>query len=200
MREQCTDCGTTDGKRRTKGMCDKCYYRWHYQQNKQKYIDRANNWRNNNSEQYRKTRVIISRRKRASRTEAQKKAVNRQEWQRKVSYMTDSERETRRQRSQEWYRSHKDSPHRRLIAKNAKHRRRTVEKQGSITKSEWESTLERYGGKCAYCGSSSEIQMDHIIPVKMGGTHTSDNIVPACRPCNRSKSGRLLSDWFYGDH
>jgi 5-methylcytosine-specific restriction endonuclease McrA len=33
--------------------------------------------------------------------------------------------------------------------------------------------------------------IDHIIPINRGGTDTLDNLQPACRACNRSKSDLL---------
>jgi hypothetical protein len=38
--------------------------------------------------------------------------------------------------------------------------------------------------------------MDHIIPVIQGGLSTPENLVPACHPCNHSKRGRTLAEWF----
>jgi 5-methylcytosine-specific restriction endonuclease McrA len=37
--------------------------------------------------------------------------------------------------------------------------------------------------------------MDHVVPLARGGGHSIDNVVPACRPCNRSKGGKLVADW-----
>lgn len=44
---------------------------------------------------------------------------------------------------------------------------------------------------CQYCGArAKELTIDHVIPRKRGGTHTWDNVVTACVPCNRKKAGR----------
>lgn len=48
---------------------------------------------------------------------------------------------------------------------------------------------------CAYCGSEENIEVDHVVPLSRGGLHSSDNLVPACRPCNRSKGARTLDEW-----
>lgn len=43
---------------------------------------------------------------------------------------------------------------------------------------------------CGYCGKkkkSSNLSVDHIIPVKYGGYHGSENWASACRSCNRIK-------------
>lgn len=57
--------------------------------------------------------------------------------------------------------------------------------------------LVSHFGKCAYCGESDVvITFDHIVPTSEGGTHTLDNLLPACRSCNSSKGGRSLSDFY----
>ena len=48
--------------------------------------------------------------------------------------------------------------------------------------------------ECVYCGSPARTR-DHVIPYAQGGRATEDNIVPACRPCNSSKSRRTPAEW-----
>ena len=47
--------------------------------------------------------------------------------------------------------------------------------------------------ECQYCGSKAE-NVDHIVPRSKGGTHTWDNVVAACRPCNARKENRSPAD------
>lgn len=47
--------------------------------------------------------------------------------------------------------------------------------------------------KCQYCNSPAE-NIDHVIPRSRGGTHTWDNVVAACKPCNARKEDRLLQE------
>ncbi|MGQ0678071.1 MAG: HNH endonuclease [Actinomycetota bacterium] len=47
--------------------------------------------------------------------------------------------------------------------------------------------------ECQYCGSAAE-NVDHIRPRSRGGTHTWDNVVASCRPCNSKKENRLLTE------
>ncbi|MGO4188550.1 HNH endonuclease [Pseudarthrobacter sp. TAF60_1] len=48
-------------------------------------------------------------------------------------------------------------------------------------------------GQCRACGSTSELQYDHIIPLKMGGSNNAENLQILCGPCNRSKSAGLTT-------
>jgi 5-methylcytosine-specific restriction endonuclease McrA len=51
----------------------------------------------------------------------------------------------------------------------------------------------RDGNHCQYCGKrfpTSELSLDHIVPRRLGGKSTWDNIVCACTNCNVKKGGR----------
>ncbi len=45
---------------------------------------------------------------------------------------------------------------------------------------------------CKFCGSSNELQIDHIFPQSLGGKGTLENLQILCGPCNRFKSDNLL--------
>jgi len=48
--------------------------------------------------------------------------------------------------------------------------------------------------RCQYCGnkfSSSELSLDHVIPISRGGKSTWENVVCACLKCNVQKGNRL---------
>ena len=47
--------------------------------------------------------------------------------------------------------------------------------------------------RCQYCGASAE-NIDHVVPRSRGGTHSWDNVVAACRPCNARKEDRFLHE------
>jgi 5-methylcytosine-specific restriction endonuclease McrA len=63
--------------------------------------------------------------------------------------------------------------------------------------------MARDGWRCHICGTSTPRrlrgtlndrapQLDHILPLAEGGTHTLDNVACACRNCNRIKGSRPL--------
>ncbi len=47
---------------------------------------------------------------------------------------------------------------------------------------------DRDGGSCVECGSSFDLQYDHIIPVSRGGATNAENLQLLCAACNREKS------------
>lgn len=50
---------------------------------------------------------------------------------------------------------------------------------------------QRDGGRCRSCGSTTELQFDHVIPVSMGGASTPENLQILCGPCNRRKGAAI---------
>jgi 5-methylcytosine-specific restriction endonuclease McrA len=46
-------------------------------------------------------------------------------------------------------------------------------------------------GKCAHCGATENLQVDHIIPWSKGGTDHITNLQPLCKGCNCKKSNRF---------
>ena len=44
---------------------------------------------------------------------------------------------------------------------------------------------------CQYCGGPQELTFDHLIPRRLGGQTTWENVVTACAPCNLRKGGKL---------
>lgn len=53
--------------------------------------------------------------------------------------------------------------------------------------------LRRDDYTCQYCGQKvSYLTIDHVVPRRLGGTHTWDNLVAACPACNHRKGGRTL--------
>lgn len=55
--------------------------------------------------------------------------------------------------------------------------------------SEYEAILRR--DPCCYCGGPTQ-EIDHIVPVKSGGTAEWTNLTGACAGCNRSKGAKSL--------
>ncbi|MNE43272.1 HNH endonuclease [compost metagenome] len=88
-----------------------------------------------------------------------------------------------------WARSNPEK--RKAIAKAYKHRRRTIEKQGSSTADlmAWEAAVKK---NCYWCGKKKlkKYHVDHYQPLSKGGAHTVSNLVIACPRCNLTKSAK----------
>lgn len=73
--------------------------------------------------------------------------------------------------------------------------RRVAAADNDLTTDEWESLLEAWGA-CAYCGATAgPFQKDCVLPISRGGRYTFENVVPACRSCNASKSNDEVTGW-----
>ena len=48
---------------------------------------------------------------------------------------------------------------------------------------------------CIYCGSTQQIEIDHIQALNRGGRHSIGNLAPACLQCNRSKKDLFVMEW-----
>ena len=71
----------------------------------------------------------------------------------------------------------------------------------AISSAELERLRIEHGDRCCYCGNVRKLTVEHIVPLSKGGTHTGDNILFACRPCNSSKFNKDLIIWMAtGEH
>lgn len=70
-------------------------------------------------------------------------------------------------------------------------------KRKSLSKTIRKSVYERYGGRCGYCGCEMEMkqmQVDHMVAFRSGGSNELENLMPSCRMCNYYKgSGGIES-------
>lgn len=58
--------------------------------------------------------------------------------------------------------------------------------------------IERDKWTCYLCGkicTSDNVTLDHVVPLFLGGAHTSDNLRVACRSCNCSKGAKPLAEF-----
>jgi 5-methylcytosine-specific restriction endonuclease McrA len=73
--------------------------------------------------------------------------------------------------------------------------RRSADKKGDFTLSQWEEMKNTYDHTCLNCGRKEpeiKLQPDHIVPVVFGGITTTDNIQPLCARCNKSKGANII--------
>src|ERR1700681_4783431 len=60
--------------------------------------------------------------------------------------------------------------------------RRKITRRAVFARDDW---------TCQYCGSRSNLTVDHVVPRSKGGGSSWDNIVASCAPCNRRKGNSL---------
>lgn len=122
---------------------------------------------------------------------------HREECIKRVKEWTDNHKETYNNHIKDWHDRHYEegvmsrrkyrATHKAELKEDLR-RKRTLMSEGDLTKSEWQSILDKYGRRCLCCGRSDvEITMDHIVPLEIGGPHTAENVQPLCRSCNSSK-------------
>lgn len=68
---------------------------------------------------------------------------------------------------------------------------------GRIAGEEWAAIRSRIFARddytCRYCSKrGGKLECDHVFPVSLGGGDEDDNLVTACKPCNRAKGARTL--------
>ncbi|MGJ3239991.1 MAG: HNH endonuclease [Anaerolineae bacterium] len=72
-------------------------------------------------------------------------------------------------------------------------RARQAHAYGTISADALRDRIYACGGQCEWCQDAllhKPFEVDHIIPLKRGGSNQSDNIAVSCPACNRSKSAK----------
>ena len=59
---------------------------------------------------------------------------------------------------------------------------------GSYTAQQWKDLCDFHGNVCLCCRKSLPLSVDHVIPVKDGGTSDISNLQCLCLSCNRRKA------------
>lgn len=55
---------------------------------------------------------------------------------------------------------------------------------------------DSWNNECAYCQSTENLTLDHIIPQSKGGLDVKTNVVSCCHSCNQSKGHIFWEDWY----
>lgn len=64
-----------------------------------------------------------------------------------------------------------------------------------IPKNRIRAVMERDDNKCAFCGSSDKLAVDHIYPIVLGGDSSMDNLQVLCRACNSYKGDNTVHEY-----
>lgn len=68
----------------------------------------------------------------------------------------------------------------------------TMTMSGTIREWQREQELPK---ECVFCGSTENLQTDHLIPKSRGGVDSGDNLVLTCQRCNSSRSDKGVFEW-----
>ena len=157
--------------------------RAYQQSHREENMVRSKQWRIENPEQFKTT-------KQASYLK------NKDYYAQKHQQYYQSNTEQVRLVSRQWALNHPDQV--RDIKRRYKHRRRDWEKGLPISQCAYDRLLIRYENRCAYCSVDLKItglHWDHVTPLSRGGRNAEGNVVPACPPCNLSKSASTVMEW-----
>lgn len=83
------------------------------------------------------------------------------------------------------------NPERVQVIRHRRRARRLAVPVNDLTAQQWKAIKAHYKQRCVYCGEKSKrLTQDHITPLAQGGSHTAQNVVPSCKPCNSKKGTR----------
>jgi 5-methylcytosine-specific restriction enzyme A len=73
-----------------------------------------------------------------------------------------------------------------------RHRMRKLGNGGDFTAAAWTTLCAQYDYRCLACGRRTELTIDHIVPVSLGGSNDISNIQPLCQSCNSAKHDQVI--------
>lgn len=75
-----------------------------------------------------------------------------------------------------------------ITSDEAKRVTREARKREKISDDVRGRIIERDGNKCLACGGTDNLQIDHIVPVRLGGKNDFNNLQTLCISCNSKKN------------
>ncbi len=102
-------------------------------------------------------------------------------------------KEEANERTRQWFLDHPE-------AKNAYEMNRRARKRnngGTHTGEDRLAQFDRQKGKCYYCSAKlgDDWQIDHVMPLSLGGSNGPENLVACCKKCNMSKKAKHPMDF-----
>lgn len=80
----------------------------------------------------------------------------------------------------------------------ARRRARKAGATGHVSAEDMLAISSAWGAECLRCGTSEDLQWDHVVPLARGGSHCISNLQRLCRSCNEIKQSRDF-DYRSGD-
>lgn len=188
-----------DGLWHTCKNCHKKNRRIYLETHKKETSERNKKWRQSNLEKARQSSKewFKKNRKRMNELTRNWRENNKEKFKEMVNNWEKENIDKRTEQRKNWKLRNKDKI--REINRNQRNKRRTIYKEGNVT-TKWLLELKEKTKYCSLCGEKlNDIQyhpqqynLEHIIPLKIGGKHSKDNIRFTCARCNhrRPKDGR----------
>lgn len=99
------------------------------------------------------------------------------------------QREVLNARAREYSRTHPEI----MRARNQIQRTRKAGSTGKFTAQEWQALCEYYNFTCLCCGRNDvRLTIDHVVPLKLGGTNDISNVQCLCQSCNSRKRDKFI--------
>lgn len=177
-------------------VCEKASDRKSYEKHREERIVKAAAWKNDNVEKvraycldrYHNNPKVKRQNKEWRERNPDKVRASRKKW-------LVNNPEKRRESIRRYTAAHPET-----VQSNVRKRRARLRgTAGSHTADDITSILMRQKYKCAECGCSikkrSERQVDHIMPIILGGTNDPGNLQILCSTCNKRKGGKHPLDF-----
>jgi 5-methylcytosine-specific restriction endonuclease McrA len=98
-----------------------------------------------------------------------------------------------------WWLNYQIRPELRLYHRQKSKRRKALERGSvgiQVKGCQITKRFAEFGHRCAYCGATGDLHIEHVNPISKGGTHVLSNVVPACQYCNYSKRAKDAETWY----
>lgn len=117
-------------------------------------------------------------------------------WSEHPNEFADYERERKRRYAQ--WRHMADLEYRLYHRQKSKRRKAQMRNSTAdqLTGKQVRQRFAQFNHRCAYCGATGNLHIEHVHPISKGGAHTLSNIVPACQSCNFNKCASEVESWY----
>lgn len=78
----------------------------------------------------------------------------------------------------------------RILSRHHARQARLLGRAEAWTVAEWDALITVFGNRCLCCGATERITIDHVIPMRKGGSNLIANLQPLCLGCNNHKKQR----------
>lgn len=188
------------------GQCKKCLAnrkKKYYQENREKFLEIRKQYRNENPKKIKNHRQEYYKENREDLIEYQKQY--RQENSKKIKYMARQYRHKNHEYLLELERKYRKTEAGKAVSLKSSHKRRALQAGATIKDFTAQEVFIRDRYTCQTCGIKTRPDyknpnhlkrpnLDHIIPLSMGGEHSRENTQCLCHKCNMEKGNRHAND------